>query len=84
MASKNKILILLITTTAVIPAFIVNTWFNWQLYKVNLNVVPEWQAGDVLGSHGFLAVMNVVSNVFNPIVCAGYIMAFYLLSHRRF
>lgn len=84
MASKNKILILFITTCIAIPAFIVNTWFNWQLYKVNLNVVPEWQAGAVLGSKGFLIVMNIVSNVFNPIVCAGYIMAFYLLSHRRF
>lgn len=84
MASKNKLLILLITTTIAIPAFVVNTWFNWQLYKVNLKVVPEWQADPVLGSNGFLVVMNIVSNVFNPIVCAGYIMAFYLLSHRRF
>ena len=28
--------------------------------------------------------MNIVSNLFNPILCAGYVMAFYLLSHRRF
>ena len=40
MGNKNKILILLITTTAAIAAFVVNTWYNWDLYKVNLNVVP--------------------------------------------
>lgn len=38
----------------------------------------------MLGSGAFIFVMNVASNLFNPIVCAGYVMAFYLLSHRRF
>jgi len=42
------------------------------------------QNNGVLGSSSFIFIMNIVSNLFNPIVCAGYVMAFYLLSHRRF
>lgn len=82
--TAKKLLLLSISSLAMLGAFIVNTWYNWEMYKYNLNVVPGMQGNVVLGSSGFLVFMNIVSNLFNPIVCAGYIMAFYLLSHRRF
>jgi len=27
--------------------------------------------------------MNIISNLFNPIVCAGYILIFFLISYRK-
>lgn len=82
--SRAKLPILVLTTLTAIAAFIVNTWYNWEMYKYNLNVVPGLQDNVVFGSQAWLVFMNIVSNLFNPIVCAGYVMGFYLLSHRRF
>lgn len=84
MTDKRKLAIFILTTAFAISAFVINTWYSWEMFKYNLNIVPQMQANSFLGSSGFLALMNIVSNLFNPIVCAGYIMAFYLLSHRRF
>ena len=58
-----------------------NITSNESLYNYNLKVVPEMQ--DSIGSDGFIIFMNLVSNIFNPVICAGYIIIFYLLSYRK-
>ena len=41
------------------------------------------QANSFLSSGFFIVLMNIVSNLFNPIACAGYILGFYVISHRK-
>ena len=61
-----------------------NIAYREQLFNVNLNVVPHWQNENAfLGSGAFIWIMNLVSNIFNPVVCAGYILLFLLISHRK-
>lgn len=63
--------------------FIINITSDTALYNVDLNVVPDMQANGSLGSTAFLNFMNVISNVFNPVICAGYVALFWLISSRK-
>jgi len=61
--------------------FVLNITIDNPLYNANLNIVPTWQ--DKLGSSGFITFMNIISNIFNPVICAGYIAIFWLISYRK-
>lgn len=50
MADIRKTLILIISTAFFIGAFAVNTWYNWEMFKYDLNVIPPIQNDSVLGS----------------------------------
>ena len=80
---RHRLLIFVLTTVFFICAFVLNILMNEPLYNTNLNVVPKLQTDNVLGSHAFLVFMNIVSNVFNPVVCAGYIVIFFIVSYRK-
>jgi hypothetical protein len=80
---KARIILFSITTLLFIVGFVVNIISNQALYNFNLNEVPIWQNNAVIGSHGFIVFMNVISNIFNPVVCAGYILLFFLISYRK-
>ena len=83
--NPNTIKLILVILTAVffIAGFVLNITSDQSLYNEDLNIVPIWQANSVLGSTGFLDFMNIVSIVFDPPVCAGYLALFWLLSSRR-
>lgn len=80
---RHRLLIFIITTAVFISAFVLNIVMNQPLYNLNLNVVPDLQNNSSLGSYTFLSFMNVISNLFNPIVCAAYIILFWLISYRK-
>lgn len=80
----NKLKLILITTLAFVPAFIVNVWFSWETFKFNLNVVPKLQSTAFFSSEIVILIMNLSSNIFTPTLCAFYLLSLYLLSHRRF
>lgn len=80
---SERIIILAVTTVFFIVGFVLNITSNASLYNYNLDVVPYWQENSVLGSHAFLTFMNVVSNVLNPTLCAGYLALFYLITYRK-
>ena len=80
---RHRLLIFILTTIFFISAFVLNIVMNEPLYNTNLNVVPKIQSSDTWGAHGFIVFMNIVSNVFNPVVCAGYIVIFFIVSYRK-
>ena len=79
----HRIGIMITATVFFLAAFVLNITSNQALYNYNLNVVPILQSNPSLGSPAFLSFMNVISNIFNPVVCAGYIFIFYLISYRK-
>lgn len=84
MDHSRKRQILAITSALVfIAAFVVNITSDTSLYNVDLNVVPGMQDSSSLGSSAFITFMNIISNVFNPVICAGYIAMFWLVSSRK-
>jgi len=80
---KVKIILFAITTLFFVVGFVANIIANQAFYNLNLNVVPGWQTNSFLGSDAFIVFMNIVSNVFNPVICAGYILLFFLISYRK-
>lgn len=78
-----KFVILVITTLALLGGLAANIWAKEAPFNYNLKIVPEMQNNSFLSSSPFIIVMNIVSNLFNPILCAGYILALYVLSHRK-
>lgn len=62
--------------------FVLNITSNQAMFNTNLNVVPHLQA-EYTKSSGLTVFMNIVSNVFNPVLCAGYILVFFLVSYRK-
>lgn len=79
-----KIVITAVSTVFFIVGFIINITSNQAPFNLTLNVVPTWQTQNpVINSQSFIIFMNVVSNLFDPQICAGYILIFYLLSHRK-
>lgn len=79
----KRVFIFILGTAFFLAGFVVNIISNEALFNYNLQIVPQLQANSILGSQSFLVFMNIVSNVFNPILCAGYIIIFYLLSYRK-
>jgi hypothetical protein len=70
-------------TVMFIVGFTINITSDTALYNLDLNVVPGLQDNASLGSAAFLVFMNIISNVFNPVICAGYIAVFWLISSRK-
>lgn len=80
---KTRLAILVVTSILFIVCLVLNITSNQALYNVNLNVIPQWQNNHVMASHGFQVFMNVVSFVFDPMICAAYIIVIYLISYRK-
>lgn len=51
------------------------------LFQVSLETMPKIQ--ESIGSDGLTIFMNIVSNVFNPTICAGYIIIIYIITCRK-
>ena len=75
--------VLSVTTFLFIVSFVLNITSNQALYDYNLNVVPIMQNDYVMKSHAFITFMNVISFVFDPMICAAYIFIIYLISYRK-
>jgi hypothetical protein len=71
------------STIIFIIGFVINITSDTSLYNVDLNVVPDMQNNSSLGSTAFINFMNVISNFFNPVICAGYVTLFWLISSRK-
>ena len=80
---RYKILLLATTTALFVIGFVINITSDSSLYNLDLNVVGVWQRDQVLGSEGFMQFMNVVSELFDPPICAGYIALFWVVSARK-
>lgn len=78
-----KLAIVASTLLFLVGGFIVNLLLREAPFNYNLLIVPKLQADSFLSSSAFIILMNIVSNLFNPIACAGYILAFYVISHRK-
>lgn len=78
-----NIILVIIITIVFIPAFIINITSNQSLYNSNLNIVPKWQTDTAMSDTNFINFMNIISNIFNPILCAAYIGLFWLISSRK-
>jgi hypothetical protein len=73
----------LVASILFVAAFVVNITSDDPLYNIDLNEVPSMQNNKSLGSSSFIGFMNVISNIFNPVICAGYVAIFYLISSRK-
>lgn len=78
-----RIIVTSIASGLFIAAFVVNITSDDPLYNIDLNEVPLMQDNKSLGSAAFIGFMNVISNIFNPVICAGYVAIFYLISSRK-
>lgn len=63
--------------------FVFNIIYDQPLYNENLNIVPQWQSNDVMGTKAFMIFMNIVSILLDPSVCAAYLTLFWLISSRK-
>ena len=78
-----RLTVLILTSILFVVSFGLNVAISLPLYYYNLDVVPKLQANSVLGSSAFMTFMNLVSLLFDPMVCAGYIFIIYLISYRK-
>lgn len=81
--SSKRLIFALSSSVFFLIGFILNITSDTALYNINLNVVPSMQANSSLGSSAFLGFMNVISNIFNPVICVGYVALFWLISSRK-
>lgn len=79
----NRFTLAVIASVLFLVGFVINITSDTSLYNVDLNVVPGMQDNSSLGSSAFIGFMNVISNVFNPVICAGYVALFWLISSRK-
>jgi hypothetical protein len=79
----KRVTLALCSSIFFLAGFIINITSDTSLYNVDLNVVPGMQENSALGSHAFLTFMNIISNIFNPVICAGYVAIFWLISSRK-
>lgn len=79
----KKLIMLIICSVMFLAGFVLNITSSQALFNYNLNVVPILQSNPTLSSDAFVVFMNVVSNIFNPILCAAYIVIFFLISYRK-
>jgi hypothetical protein len=79
--TKARLLGPIIAALLFVGGFVVNLTSDLPLYNADLNVVGDWQQS--LNSAGFMDFMNVVSNIFNPVICAGYVALFWIVSSRK-
>ena len=72
-----------VTSLFLIGGIVVNIILKDAPFNYNLKIVSQMQRNAFLSSTPFIVLMNIVSNLFNPIACAGYVLAFYVVSHRK-
>lgn len=80
---NKRIIIFLICTAFFIVSFVLNIVSSTAAYNYDLNVIPSMQTGPIMGTNGFNVFMNLVSVIFNPMICAGYIFILYLITYRK-
>ena len=77
---KIRIILASVTTATFVIAFVLNITSDQALYNADLNVVPSWQNDK---SKAFIIFINIISNIFNPVICAGYVALFWLISSKK-
>lgn len=77
---KIKLGLFLVVTLTFIVGFVLNITSDQSIYNENLNIVPSWQNSK---SKAFIIFMNIISNIFNPVICAGYVALFWLISSKK-
>lgn len=80
---NKRIIIFLMTTVIFIISFVLNIRYSLSAYNLSLKFVPIWQTNSVMGSNGFNIFMNLVSTIFNPMVCAAYVFILYFITYRK-
>ena len=73
--------LLLPATLFFLAALTLNITTSTPLFNLHLNTMPQWQ--ETLNNKGFIFFMNIMSNLFNPVVCAAYIALLWIVSHRK-
>jgi hypothetical protein len=82
-AKRQRLSLCLVSTLFFIASFALNLTSATSLYNVDLNIVPGMQDNASLGSTAFIDFMNIISNIFNPVICAGYVALFWLISCKK-
>lgn len=80
---NKRIIIFLVTTVIFIISFVLNIRYSLSAYNLSLKFVPIWQTNSVMGSNGFNIFMNLVSTIFNPMVCAAFVFILYFITYRK-
>jgi hypothetical protein len=78
--TKIKLQIFCLSTIFVFIAFILNITSDSSMYQLDLDTVSVLQQN---GTNGLATFMNIISNIFNPILCAGYVLLIYLITSRK-
>lgn len=81
--STQRLILALSSSLFFLIGFILNITSDTALYNVDLNVVPSMQTNPSLSSSAFIVFMNIISNIFNPVICVGYVALFWLISSRK-
>lgn len=77
----RRVVLLTVATSLFIAGLVLNITSYQALFQVTLDVVPQLQ--NDIGSEGLTIFMNIISNLFNPVVCAGYIIIVYVVTCRK-
>lgn len=78
---KLKLLILLVASLFAVTGFCISFLYYESVYALNQRIVHSLQ--HTFTSTAFKTFMNIVSNIFNPTVCAGYILILYVMTARK-
>ncbi len=73
--------VLLTTSMLFVAGLVLNITSYNALFQISLDVMPQMQQD--IGSDGLTIFMNVISNLFNPTVCAGYIIIIFVATCRK-
>jgi hypothetical protein len=77
----HRLALLSLASALFIAGLVLNITSYQALFQVTLDVVPQMQKD--IGSDALTIFMNIVSNLFNPVVCAGYIIIIYVVTCRK-
>ena len=78
---QMRLTVLLVTSLLFIAGLVLNITSYNALFQVSLELQPKLQ--EDIGSEGLTIFMNIISNLFNPTVCAGYIILIYICTCRK-
>lgn len=76
-----RLALLAVTSAFFIAALVLNITSYEALFQVSVDIMPGFQSD--VGSDGLTVFMNIVSNLFNPTVCAGYVILIYIVTCRK-
>jgi capsular polysaccharide biosynthesis protein len=79
--NQQRLLILLSALGLFIIGFVFSFVYYPPVFDLSIRVIINMQAS--ITNKGFIVFMNIISNLFNPVVCAGYILILYLLTARK-